>query len=443
VTSAIGQSSAFDNTASVPDPGSKPVTDRTRGLRDLPATPGRDRAGTSSGVIIRPGSDDGGWIIPPPVRLSDGTYVQLFKDGEAWHAAFEAIGRARFRICMEIYIFASDDTGRAVADLLCRKAREGVAVYLIYDSFGSAYSDPAMFRRLRHAGCHVQEFHPMSPWHCRFGWRPINRDHRKLLVIDDDTGGLGGMNLGHEYAGSWIVKSKLTGTNLAEPAVWRDNAIGVAGPGVRALYESFLKTWNYVGRGGPIRRAELVHDIRFGEFGVLASVPAINSPLKPALCHLFGSAKKSIDLTMAYFAPDDQLVDELCNAAKRGVRVRLMLPGRGDIKLLVVAARSFYQLLMSCGVQIFERQNVVLHAKTMVVDAAVSVIGSTNLDYRSIEYNCELSAVIRSEPLGKQVELLFENDLKYAVAIDPDQWKQRPVFDRFGQWCVSRARYLL
>jgi cardiolipin synthase len=424
-------------------PEVKPLTDRTRGLAELPDVPRREQAGTASGLNTSPGSYDDGWVVPPPVQLTDGTYIQLFKDGEAWHAAFEAIGRARFRVCMELYIFASDETGRAVAELLCKKAREGVAVYLIYDSFGSAYSDRTMFESIRRAGGHVQEFHPLRPWDCRFGWRPLNRDHRKLLVIDDDTAGLGGMNLGHEYAGSWIVKSKLTGTNLAEPAVWRDNAVGLRGPAVRSLYESFARTWNYVGRGGTIRRAELVHDVRFGEFGVLASVPTANSRLEPMLCHLFQTAKISIDLTMAYFAPADQLIDELCKAAKRGVRVRLMLPGRGDIALLVLAARSFYQLLMSYGIEIYERQNVVLHAKTMVVDAAVSVVGSTNLDYRSIEYNCELSAVIRSEALGRQVVDLFENDLKYALPIDPARWKSRPVWDRFGQWTVSRARYLL
>jgi cardiolipin synthase len=146
---------------------------------------------------------------------------------------------------------------------------------------------------------------------------------------------------------------------------------------------------------------------------------------------------------MAYFAPEEVLIDELCKAADRGVRVRLMLPGRGDIKLLVIAARSFYEKMMSHGIEIYERQNVILHAKTIVVDGTVSIIGSTNLDYRSIEYNCELSAVIRSPEFGAQIELLFENDVRFAKKIDPEIWHHRPHWDRFGQWVVSRARYLL
>jgi len=421
-----------------------PPTDRTKGLKKLPIEAEKRRAGTSSGINLRPGSDDDGWIIPPTVQLADGTEIQLFKDGEAWHAAFEAMKHARFRICLELYIFASDSTGQAVADLLIDKARSGVKVFVIYDSFGSLYSDRAMFDRMREAGVRVLEFHPLRPWECKHGWRAFNRDHRKLLVIDDYIAGLGGMNLGVDYSGSWIVKSAMAGSHAKEPDLWRDNAIGIRGPAAGVLLESFKRTWNYVQHGGRIRSVELIHDIyQPGEFGLLASVPTVNSPLKPTLCHLLQNSNQSIYLTMAYFAPDDVLIDELCKAADRGVRIKLMLPGRGDIKLLVIAARSFYEKLMSHGIEIYERQNVILHAKTIVVDGQISIVGSTNLDYRSIEYNCELSAVIHSKTLGGQIEKLFDNDVIYAKRIDPEVWHHRPNWDRLGQWLVSRARYLL
>jgi cardiolipin synthase len=419
-------------------------SDRTKGLKYPPEQMDRHDAGTSPGVNIEPGSNDDGWVIPPPVYLSDGTQIQLYKDGEAWHAAFEAMKRAVHRICLELYIFASDQTGQAVADLLAEKARSGVRVYVLYDSFGSAYADRAMFDKMQLAGVHVQQFHPIRPWECRYGWRPFNRDHRKLLLIDDHIAGLGGMNLGQDYAGSWIVKSAMTGSHQTHLDLWRDNAIGISGPAAVHLRSSFARTWNYVQRGGRIQRAELLHDVYTpGEFGLLASVPTRESPLRPALCHLLRKATKSISLTMAYFAPDDSLIDELCNAARRGVKVRLMLPGRGDLRILVIAARSFYEKLMSCGIEIYERQNVMLHAKTIVLDGNLSIIGSTNLDYRSIEFNCELSAFIYSQDLGRQVETLFENDIQFARKIDPDIWQHRPHWDRFGQWLVSRARYLL
>jgi len=123
--------------------------------------------------------------------------------------------------------------------------------------------------------------------------------------------------------------------------------------------------------------------------------------------------------------------------------VRLIVPGRSDIHLLTIAARSFYERLMNCGVEIYERQAVVLHAKTMVVDGHTSIVGSANLDYRSIEYNLELSSIIRNETFGHQVQDLFENDVMYSKKIDPREWRRRPTWDRFVQWAVSRARYLL
>ena len=142
--------------------------------------------------------------------------------------------------------------------------------------------------------------------------------------------------------------------------------------------------------------AEPVRDREPGQVGIMGSVPRPRSPLRPFLNRLFSSARKSISLTMAYFAPHDDLIDALCDAAKRGVRVRLMLPAKCDVAALMVAARSFYETLLTAGVQIYERQGVILHAKTLVIDGHVSMVGSTNLDYRSIEYNCELSVILRN-----------------------------------------------
>jgi cardiolipin synthase len=402
-------------------------------------------AGTAPGINIAPGSNDDGWIVPEPVRLADGSRLQLYKDGEALKAGYRAIERARTRVCLEMYIFHDDDTGRAFAELLCKKASEGVRVYVLYDSFGSIGTDREMFERMRRSGVQVEEFHPIRPWEGRYSWRPFNRDHRKLLVVDDDQAGLGGLNVGAEYAGSWVIQpSKGPG----ECDFWRDTAIGVVGPSSRHFLRAFAKSWNYVQRGGRIRKAEYVYDIcgagaGDAEIGVLATVPTVSSPLRPFLTKLFRESRDSIDMTMAYFAPDDDLVAELCGAAKRGARVRLMLPGRIDVQALRWAARSFYEKLMSSGVEVYERQAAVLHAKSMVVDGYTSMVGSTNLDYRSIEYNLELSAIVRSSEFGRQMSMMFENDVKFAKRITLKEWRKRPMWDRFVQWAVSRARYLL
>ncbi|MGB7158015.1 MAG: phospholipase D-like domain-containing protein [Tepidisphaeraceae bacterium] len=421
---------ADDITHSPPDPGRRIAEQSCDGAE-----------GTSSGVNISPGSDDDGWKVPHPVVLSDGTRLQLYKDGEALHAAYEAIRTAKLRICLEVYIWGDDETGHAFAELMCRKAQEGVRCYVLYDSFGSMATDRCVFARMRRAGVNVQEFHPLRPWETRYSWRPFNRDHRKLLVIDDVAAGLGGLNVGGEYAGSWVVPSRSSrGCDL-----WRDNAMGIVGPGARHLLNAFANTWNYVIHGGRIGRAELMYNCRFeeGELGVMASVPAARSRVTPLAHDMLAGAKHSIELTMAYFAPPDSLIDELCDAARRGVRVRLMLPGKGDVQILITAARSFYETLLTAGVEIYERQSVVLHAKTLVVDQERVAIGSTNLDYRSIEYNLEISAFVKSKPFGKQVHDLFEHDVRFARRISLKEWRKRPWTDHFIQSVVNRARHLL
>jgi cardiolipin synthase len=318
---------------------------------------------------------------------------------------------------------------------------------------------------MRRAGVKVVEFHPFWPWEGKFSWRPLNRDHRKLLVVDNDLAGLGGLNLAGEYAGSWVVQA-----TKPECEFWRDNGISIRGPAAQRFLQAFAKSWYYTTRRGKMRTAELVYNLdgvcgpcewpmvrRWkrgavlsgdhpdapGQLGILASVPTRSSPLRPFLNKLFREAQKSFSLTMAYFAPHDDLIDELCAAARRGVKVRLMLPGRCDIKVLMTAARSFYDTLLTAGVEIYERQGVILHAKTMVIDRLISMVGSTNLDYRSIEYNLELSALIRSHKFGQQMETLFDNDVCFAKRIKPETWRRRPTLDRLVQWGVSRARYLL
>ncbi|MGA2501533.1 MAG: phospholipase D-like domain-containing protein [Tepidisphaeraceae bacterium] len=389
-----------------------------------------------NGINLSPGSTDDGWMPPYSVILRDGSHVQLYKDGEALHAAFEAIRHARKRVGLEVYIFRSDPTGRAFAELLAAKAKSGVPVYLIYDSFGCMETDEGVFKLMSRAGVRMAEFHPMRPWDCRYSWRPANRDHRKLLVIDDHLAGLGGLNIGDEYAGSWVSRRK----PVREP--WRDNALGIRGPLASLFQVIFASAWRYAVSAGRLRRMEFIHNAYSGEVGVLATVPSRRSPAA-TLIHMLHDATTSVYITMSYFAPPDDLIEALCVAAGRGVRVRLMFPGRTDVKLLLVAQQSFYERLLSAGAEVYERQGVILHAKTTCIDGRTVVLGSTNLDYRSIEYNCELAVVIRNSTLGSQMHDLFENDVRYSRRLALKEWRRRPVHDRVVQWAVMRARYLL
>jgi cardiolipin synthase A/B len=410
-------------------------------------------AGTARGDCIDAGCVEGGWTLPPPVSLVDGTMIQLYKDGQGLTAAFQGIKSAQKQICLETYIFHSDDTGRAFAAALAEKARSGVRVFVIYDSFGCLGSDPLMFQQMREAGVYLGEFHPLRYWDCAHSWRPLNRDHRKLIVIDNTIAWLGGLNIGAEYGSGFLTPRPL------RFELWRDNSVGISGSQAAHFAECFARNWKYIHKDGAIRSAEMVHNIElpkdrheaeqtpsppvWSDLGILASVPAARSPLLPFLHSLVRRSHRSLDLTIAYFAPSNTLVDELIRAARRGVRVRMMLPGPTDMRLVRWATRSFYERLLVAGIEVWERQDAVLHAKTMVIDGQITLIGSTNLDYRSIEFNCELSAVIRNHIFARQMAELFAHDISYAEKISLANWRVRPFRDRIVQWAASQARHLM
>ena len=422
------------------------------------------------GLNTEPGVGDDGWHTPPPCHLRDGTRLQLYKDGEAAAAAFRAIEHAQDRVLLEVYIWPGDATGERFSELLARKASEGVQVFVLYDAFGCLLTPPEIFNRIERAGGNIVEFHPLNPWRSRWGWRPANRDHRKLLVVDQHIAGIGGLNIGDDYAGTWVAED----ARVAPEDLWRDAGMGIVGPGAGACAEAFRRAWQYAVKRGPMRRATFAHALhlpapakgkRIGksreggdarafrsvedvlrdghDLGFVGSAPSLSSPLRPFLHGLIRSAQKSLSLTMAYFAPDDQLIDALCSASRRGVKVRLMLAGRTDLRLLVIAGRAFYSRLLDAGCEVYEREHAMLHQKSIVADGKVAVLGSTNLDYRSIEFNLELSAVVRDEQFAGQLDDLFDHDVRYAESFDRERWRRRPWRDRFVQWSVSRLRYAL
>lgn len=439
------------------------------------ATEEEAEAGFPAGVNIAPGSADDGWEAPPPVTLDDGTRIQLYKDGEGLAAGYEALKHAKKRIFLEVYIWPSDETGRAFADLLAYKARQGVAVYAIFDSFGSFLAEADPFEKMRQAGVRLVEFHPLVPWKSRYSWRPGNRDHRKLLVVDDRIAGIGGLNLGNRYAGTWVARLPY----IEVHKLWRDAAVGIVGPGARTFAHSFVRTWRYCLHRGPISRTLWFDGLSIGpaakgrrlgkarqrpyvdgrhlipqgspedlfepgrQIACMAGAPTLSSPLRPLLYKMIRDARKSIVMTMAYFAPDDELIDLLCAAGKRGLRVRLMFATRSDAHLLVLAARSFYSKLLAACCEVYEREGAMLHQKSIAVDGCLSVLGSTNLDYRSIEFNLELSAVIRSDAFAQQLEALFDHDVEFSRRIEAEKWQGRPYWDRCVQWAVNRVRYVL
>ncbi|MCX7009381.1 MAG: phospholipase D-like domain-containing protein [Kiritimatiellaeota bacterium] len=377
------------------------------------------------------------WVTPDPVTLRDGTTVQLLKDGQALRAAYDAILAAQRRVCVEMYIFSSDEAGREFVELLCRKARDGVRVFVLYDSFGCYDTDPAIFAQLHASGVRLCEFHPLSPWRYRGRWRITQRDHRKLVLVDDRIAQLGGLNVGAEYAGPWIVRSR----RRYRGKPWRDTGLVLVGPQVKLLVSAFARIWRYANHGGELAAAEYVVPLATGgDFGVLASAPVQQSRITPITQQLIAAAQRSLWVTMAYFAPTDAIIGALCAAARRGVSVRLILPGVSDVPLLRIAARSFFTRMLEAGVEIYERRGPMLHAKTICLDGELSIIGSANLDYRSFESNCELSVAIRSPVLGAQMHAMFEHDVHHSRRITLGNWRRRPWLDALLQRLANLLR---
>jgi cardiolipin synthase len=275
--------------------------------------------------------------------------------------------------------------------------------------------------------------------------------------------------LGTRYAGKWVARL----AKFDPKTLWRDAGVGLTGPAVRQYIRCFARAWRHAQTGGPVRQTFFAGNLRlprpakgrrFGKarhydppradepadvlapghgHGLLAIAPSFMSVLRPALRLMFATCRRRAWLTMAYFAPDDGLIEAMCAAARRGVDVRLMLPQRGDPKVLAWAAQSFYSTLMAAGVRVFERREALLHQKSIVFDGNLTIIGSTNLDYRSIELNLESSAILQSPALARQMEQLFEHDMAFATEIDSATWRQRPLIDKFVQAVIYRVRYLL
>jgi cardiolipin synthase len=402
--------------------------------------------------------------------LTVGNAATVLRDGpRSYRAMFEAIDRARDHINVEFYIIEDDEVGRRFADALLKKSAEGVAVNLMYDSVGSGQTPPAFFDRLREGGVNVLEYNPINPLKARGEWRVNNRNHRKLVVVDGAVAFTGGIIISSVYSSgsgsrrrgssvgsgvgsgggsSGIGSSRGSGAGSRDPRTpgWRDTNIRIEGPAVAQMQSQFLETW--ARQGGPplpqrnwypalARQGD--HPVRIIDSGPRDPTPAIYVAMLSAM----QQAEKSIHVTMAYFVPDPQTIDILKKAAARGVDVTLVLPSYTDFWAVFHAGRSHYAELLQAGVKIYERQEALLHAKSIVIDGVWSTVGSSNLDWRSFLHNAEMNAVILGWDFGQQMEAMFQDDVRGSVQIDLETWQRRPIDVRMKEWTARFWAYWL
>jgi cardiolipin synthase len=380
---------------------------------------------------------------------TEGNRVQMLINGDAaFPAMLTAIAGAQKCISIEFYKIRKDAVGDGFVRALIEAAQRGVRVRFLYDAYGSRTVTYGDFSELIHAGAEVRVFNPLL-------WltfvRVNNRDHRKILVVDGRIAFLGGLNLAEEYAGN--------GMNG-----WRDTALMIEGPAVLAAEQVFDETWLQggmcvVGKDlpvvgiNPLKRLVDSHLARLLDFkggsclagltppaGGLARVHIISSApdyLASTIVdeHLLAinSARKNIAVTSAYFLPPLVLRRALVNAAKRGVRVRLILQGYTDSPLVHAIAVGYYGRLLKQGVEIYEWTQSVLHAKTMVVDGVWSTIGSANLDGRALFLSYEVNAAVIDRSLANALEEQFDQDLQHCRQVTLEEWRKRPFSQKVAE----------
>ena len=369
--------------------------------------------------------------------LTNGNKVTLLADGhETYAAMFKAIRQAKDHINLESYIIEDDETGNAFADLLLQKQAQGVRVHLIYDSLGSMNTPESYFQRLRDGGIQVVAFNPLNPIMDRETWGLTHRDHRKILIADGTLAIVGGINISKVYSSNPFKRRQSDTT----PIHWRDTDILIEGPAVAELQKLFYATWQE--QKGPalsacnLFPAQKKHGNALVR--VIGSSPGETNRL-PFIMYVsaISFAAHSIHITSSYFIPDEQIVTALGNAAKRGVDVKLILPGISDSLLTLHAQRHGYSDLLQAGVKIYEHDTSLLHAKTAVIDRVWSTVGSTNLDFLSLLHNDEVNAVVLNRNFADEMEKMFTRDLADSRQIVWEVWRDRPWLPRIREWFVN------
>ena len=363
-----------------------------------------------------------GVLLGPPV-LPGNRYKALINGDAIFPAMLKAIGGAQKSITFETYIYWSGDIGRQFAEALSERARAGVKVHVLLDWVGSQKIEQSYLDEMESAGVHMKKFHPLA-WYSL--GRLNNRTHRKLLVVDGQTGFTGGVGIAPEWTG-----------HAQDADHWRDSHFEVKGPVVAQMQAVFVDNWTKTS-------GEVLHGTRYfppiepqapgdtGKAQMFSSSPSGGSE-SMHLMYLAAitAAERSIDLSSAYFVPDDLTVRALLDARKRGVRIRVIVPGPiMDSKSVQAASRAMWGRLIGAGIEIWQFQRTMYHCKVLILDNMLVSVGSTNFDNRSFSLNDEANLNVLDAKFAKEQEAVFEQDWLRAKPISLQQWENRPLHDK-------------
>jgi cardiolipin synthase len=380
---------------------------------------------------------------------SAGNRLRVLRDGtQTLPVMFHAIRTARRYIHLEYYVIEDVHfEGESLFELLTAKCKDGVQVAIIFDAVGSSSTPPHFFTGLRSHGANLLSFNPVNPLKLRSPYSLNRRDHRKILIADGVIAIIGGINMSRTYesnpAQSPITEPERLRTRRRR---WRDTDLQVKGPAVAHLQRLFLKNWCSHGgtaleeRGFYPPLAQEGHE----RVAIIGSSPKSGAlHFYEVLLTLVRTAQHRVWITAGYFLPTPALMLQLAHAARRGVDVKLLLPSHNDSVAALAVQRSTYAKLLNAGVEILERNSVILHSKSAVFDRSWSCVGTSNIDARSVRFNDEIDAIISGTKTTERLAQLFLDDSSKARVVKPVAWQSRPihqkareVFWRCWQWLL-------
>jgi cardiolipin synthase A/B len=373
-----------------------------------------------------------GLMMGPAITDGNKT-TELINGEQIFPAMLDAIRSARKTVLFETYIYWSGEIGNQFADALAERAKAGVKVHVLLDWLGSAKADNGMIERMKEAGVEVRLYHPLRWYNLS---RLNNRTHRKLLIVDGSVGFTGGVGIAQEWTG-----------NAEDPGHWRDSHFRVEGPVVAQMQSVMLDNWAKT-TGKVLHGADYFPAIKAvgtESAQMFASSPNGGSESMLMMYLLaITAATRSIDISSAYFVPDEITRNALVAAVKRGVRVRIITPGKHiDAETVRRASRGLWGDLLEAGVQMYEYQPTMYHCKVMIVDGLMTSVGSTNFDVRSFRLNDEANLNIYDAGFAARQTKVFEADLAKSQRITYAAWASRPFVSKVHEHTLALFGSLL
>ncbi|MEV6565696.1 phospholipase D-like domain-containing protein [Streptomyces kronopolitis] len=359
--------------------------------------------------------------------------IPLRNGDEIFAAMLAGIGAAEHTVDMMTFVYWTGDIARQFAAALSERAQAGVRVRLLLDGFGSRLIEKDQLESMERAGVQVAWFRKplyLSPF------KQNHRCHRKVLVVDEETGFTGGVGIAEEWCG-----------NARNENEWRDTHVQVRGPAVDGLAAAFAQNWAECHEELFDERDRFIEHSPQGD-AVVQVVRGSASfgwqDMQTLIRVMLESAQERVRLTTAYFSPDPYFVELLCATARRGVGVEILLPGpHTDKRVSQLAGQHHYEELTACGIKIHQYRPTMMHAKIITVDRVAALIGSTNFNRRSLDHDEEVMLAVLDEQFTATLDRHFEEDLAVSEAIDGGRWKGRSLVQRAREAAVRPIRRFL